>query len=320
MVDALEAGVVGVLNPAGEIVGTGFVVADGLVLTCAHVIEVHVEADVGTPSLSVRFHRSGEALPAVPVPDRWRPDGEDVALLQVEGEAPAGVVSLPLGPSAGREGGDFRVLGYPLLGDMVGVWASGRVEGVAPDGEGRERLQLSSANLAQGHSGAPVWDEAAGRVIGVVSEVYLASATGKHRDTAYAIPAETLWRLLPELEPPEPAERGESSPLTPELLSEVRGALGQCGPFDSDAVLRAVFIDARLRPWRDDVPEARSRSERIDAVIDLLHDKESAEGDNALVLLLRVLGERAHPGDACHGRLLDLAERAGSVGNPRPGG
>jgi len=307
MSETLERAVVAVLNGAGDVVGAGFLVDEGQALTCAHVVDEAAGAAGGAP-LRLRFHRSGETRLAL---EGWRAGGEDVALLQIAGGMPAGAVSLTLGPSAGRKGGAFRVLGYPRLGDMEAVWASGEVEGIAPDGEGRDRLQLSSMNLAQGHSGAPVWDEAAGRAIGMVSEVYLANATGRHRDTAYAIPAETLWRLLPELEPPEPAVKEDPPPLTPELLSEVRGVLGQCGPFGSDAALRAVFIDARLRPWRDDVPEARSRTDRIDAVVDLLHDKQSAEGDNALSLLLRVLGERAHPGDACHGRLLALAERMG---------
>jgi hypothetical protein len=41
------------------------------------------------------------------------------------------------------------------------------------------------------------------------------------------------------------------SGMPSELLSRLQATLLRCGPFDSDSALRAVFVDARITPWRD---------------------------------------------------------------------
>jgi hypothetical protein len=47
----------------------------------------------------------------------------------------------------------------------------------------------------------------------------------------------------------------------------------------------------------------------VDAIIAFLLDKHRSDTkENALVLLLRVLGERTDSGDACHNRLMELAD------------
>jgi hypothetical protein len=92
-----------------------------------------------------------------------------------------------------------------------------------------------------------------------------------------------------------------------DLYGRVQTALLRCGPFDSDRTLRPLFVDARLSAWRDLLPEASSRVERARAVIDALSERENPNGDNALVLLLRVLAENTPPGDACRGQLTLLA-------------
>lgn len=94
-----------------------------------------------------------------------------------------------------------------------------------------------------------------------------------------------------------------------QLLQELRETLLFCAAVDSDTSLRALFIDARLSRWRHLLPEADSPADRADALIVLLHDRESGEGENGLALFLQVAAERTNPQDACHQELLALAER-----------
>jgi hypothetical protein len=96
--------------------------------------------------------------------------------------------------------------------------------------------------------------------------------------------------------------------LSPSLAQRLRRTLLRCGPFESDAALRVVFVDARIADWRDDIPDnTPSRGRQVDAFIEALRDQRSAQGENALVLFLRVLADHTSPGDSCH---QDLAQRA----------
>lgn len=98
-----------------------------------------------------------------------------------------------------------------------------------------------------------------------------------------------------------------------ELYGRVQSALLHCGPFDSDRVLHSLFVDARLSAWYNLLPEASSRVERAQAVIDALCRRANPAGENALVLLLRVLAENTPAGDACQEELLALAQEVAGV-------
>jgi hypothetical protein len=92
------------------------------------------------------------------------------------------------------------------------------------------------------------------------------------------------------------------------LYNLLKQALLDCGPFESDAALRAVFVDDRLKPWRNSLPQASNPAARVEAVMAFLVDKRRADTkENALVLLLRVLSERVDTADECHLRLVGLA-------------
>ena len=96
--------------------------------------------------------------------------------------------------------------------------------------------------------------------------------------------------------------------LPPELEQRLRTTLLRCGPFASDRALRAVFVDARIATWRDDIPDnTPSRGKRVAFLIDALMEQSAASGDNALVLFLQVLADRTSPGDACRNQLTQLA-------------
>ena len=92
----LTRSVVRILSPGGATVGTGFVVhRDGLIATCAHVVQACGAGPGGTVRLA--FYATGEVWEATVERDGWRdPGAEDVAILRLQGPLPAGVEPLPL--------------------------------------------------------------------------------------------------------------------------------------------------------------------------------------------------------------------------------
>lgn len=98
-----------------------------------------------------------------------------------------------------------------------------------------------------------------------------------------------------------------SSGIPQALLVELREVLATCGPFDDERLLPYVFVDERIYPWAGGVPAAPSRAARIDALIEYLQDQYTSRQENALVLFLEVLRDRANARTACHHRLANLA-------------
>ncbi len=98
-----------------------------------------------------------------------------------------------------------------------------------------------------------------------------------------------------------------------EILNRLYRALLSCGPFTNDDMLRAVFADARLNAWYQQLPQAHNLDERVRLTVDILRDRYSAAQENALVLFLRVLGEQTTPNDACHQALAQLADELAPV-------
>lgn len=97
--------------------------------------------------------------------------------------------------------------------------------------------------------------------------------------------------------------------ISPALLTDLRATFLSCGPFRHPDQLRALFIDARLNPWRTQVPEADSEAGRLNAVIDALIERKNRHGENALVLFIQVLSESLNEEDNCHQQLKILATR-----------
>lgn len=98
------------------------------------------------------------------------------------------------------------------------------------------------------------------------------------------------------------------------LRQRLRETLWQCGPFDSNKELLNEFVDERLAPWRNQVPDNTSnRGQRVDALIHALHDKDNANDENALILFLHVLADRTPPTNACYQKLINLADKLNSL-------
>ncbi|MBN2002970.1 MAG: hypothetical protein JXA21_06405 [Anaerolineae bacterium] len=94
-----------------------------------------------------------------------------------------------------------------------------------------------------------------------------------------------------------------------DLINRLRSVLGCCDGLANDRVLRAIFIDARIKQWRNYVPEnTQNRAERVTRVITTFCRLGGGGNENALVLLLRVLAESAPSGDMNRDMLFKLAD------------
>jgi|SRR5579859_359053 len=129
------------------------------------------------------------------------------------------------------------------------------------------------------------------------------------RDLQKAHPTNAeLKKLSGQLSPPPTGEESTGG-LNDDLFAQVRAALIECGPFNSEGLLRAVFVTTpSLSAWKDQLPKADSPAARVDETMALLLDKRSATQKNALVLFMRALSSRTQPGDECHTRLAKLAD------------
>ena len=97
------------------------------------------------------------------------------------------------------------------------------------------------------------------------------------------------------------------------LLNRIKSTLLRCDEFESDERLKTVFIDKRMRNWRDKLSVTASRMERVEAVIALLFDKYSCRTKiNALYIFARMLGELYNFGDSLSHDILSLAQELNS--------
>lgn len=108
----------------------------------------------------------------------------------------------------------------------------------------------------------------------------------------------------------------ESAGISPDLYVRLQATLLNCGLFTNDSELKAIFVDQRINPWRNNLPRADTPIGRVRAVIDLLHNQYTAAQENALALFLYVLRDQIDTGNACHHTLTVLAnelERTTSI-------
>ncbi|MBN2002845.1 MAG: ATP-binding protein [Anaerolineae bacterium] len=97
------------------------------------------------------------------------------------------------------------------------------------------------------------------------------------------------------------------------LLSQIRSTLARSPYFADNAILQTLFIDPRIKPWRDTIPTTPTVAARVDALIDTLHERRTARGESALSLFLQVLAASISPADACHNELNRLAAEVAHV-------
>jgi putative serine protease PepD len=171
--------------------GSGFVLDnEGHILTNYHVIE-------GAQSIEVNFS-DDTVLPARVIGADPR---NDVAVLQVENAPPGLLVPVELGQSATLQVGQRAiVIGNPF-GQFGRTLTTGVVSALERSLQSQDGRQMSGiiqtdAAINRGNSGGPLLDSA-GRVIGINTAIF--SPSGTSSGVGFAIPVDTVRRLLPDL-------------------------------------------------------------------------------------------------------------------------
>lgn len=190
----LKVGIVQILGTERKITGAGFLVSNrGLIATCSHVVQSREDQKRGLPKpkqIAIVFEASGKQEIALVNEQWWRSwDSDDVAILSLEGELPDTAKPLPIGNSNIVDKHSFISYGYSTTGRIQGIWADGEIIGLVSD---KKILQLKSDDISVGFSGAPVWCEEKGFVIGMINWIKSQDKYGKQRTLAFGCTSEIL--------------------------------------------------------------------------------------------------------------------------------
>jgi hypothetical protein len=207
-------------------VGAGFLVSDGHVLTCAHVVATALrmsEEDMDDKPQGVvhlDFPFLGAAARTAHVTHWLPPSGPstnpsgDIAVLQLATTPPDSALPTRLTAEGVTLGRKFQAHGYPQ-GYDAGVWAYGELR----DRLGNGWLQVedtkgTGGRIEPGFSGGPVEDQASDRIIGMV----VASTRERTEKVGFVIPADVLADAYPAIEVYEPSYR-EEQPTTKAIIN-----------------------------------------------------------------------------------------------------
>jgi hypothetical protein len=218
----------------GEFSGTGFLVAPGEVLTCAHVVH-------GVSEITVQWHGVGfsasvvQALPALEAGDpaaRFYPL-PDVALLRLADPPPdhACVRLDPTEPVTGSQPDVLRLDAFTVGEHASGavVHSSATLEYEGPFQEGSWRLlKLKGGQVIGGYSGGPLFHHRTGGVCGLVD-----SSREEHSDLGgFGVPVSAFLDQLDGLRERNEAHHGEDRRWAHALEAERRQAAVRAGDWD----------------------------------------------------------------------------------------
>lgn len=210
MVEQLKASIVRIFSTSKTIVGVGFLVSEKHVLTCAHVVAQALNippedtTEMPTEEICLDFPLiASEKISARVI--FWQPvqpstsisveKVKDIAVLELQSDPPDRASFLRLVEAGNLWEHPFRVFGFPA-GHDDGVWASGVLrEKQAEDWVQIEDVKESGFRVEQGFSGAPVWDEQLGRVVGMV----VAAERRPDTKVAFIIPTAELIKALSQM-------------------------------------------------------------------------------------------------------------------------
>jgi S1-C subfamily serine protease len=170
--------------------GSGFILdAEGHILTNYHVIR-------GAQSVEVTFIDE-TTLPARVVGSDPR---NDIAVLQVDAP-PELLAPVELGSSVNLQVGQRAIaIGNPF-GQFSSTLTTGVISALERTLQGQDGRQITGiiqtdAAINRGNSGGPLLDSS-GRVIGITTAIF--SPTGASAGVGFAVPVDTIRRLLPDL-------------------------------------------------------------------------------------------------------------------------
>jgi WD40 repeat protein len=206
------------------VAGAGFLVGEGALVTCAHVVEAAGAGPGGRVLLAFPGLDGAPQVAGVVLEEAWRArDAGDVAVVRLD--APLAAPALALGAAAGCRGHRVRSFGFPRHSPPGGHHGYGTAGDLLPAAASAGGLlQLTDANdLTTGFSGAPVIDEVTGLVIGMINAIIAPDHDLRGTGIAYAIPTETLRQVWPALAVSEVCPYRGLEPFTAEHAAWFHG-------------------------------------------------------------------------------------------------
>lgn len=237
LAEALRAATV--MVSADDRIGTGFFVAPGQVLTCAHV----VTAPGSEPPEHVVGQWGDREFKLAVTPSGFLPE-HDLALLKVVGELDHPVACLAEQMEPGDE---LWAYGHPGGAYRQGDVIRSVYDGPSVNAEGVELLRVTEGRAIEGFSGGPVLNWRTGGVCGVLRR---ADAPPGGPPGARLIGAERIFEAVPDLKPPS-VPSPDRLPWF-RLLDERQLAAGRwCHPSPRlRGYLEAAQLTAREHPYR----------------------------------------------------------------------
>ena len=265
---------------SGVASGTGFVVdRDGTIVTNAHVV-------TGSSSVQVRFEDNGEGVDAEVL---GTDASSDLAVLRVDSSKTRNIRPLVLADSDSVRVGDLAVaIGYPLGLDRTAT--AGIVSGLgrdikAPNGFSIDKVIQTDAPINPGNSGGPLLD-AAGRVIGVNSQIATTGAGGGSVGIGFAVPSNTVRRIVPRLRSGSSIKRAylgiSTQPSTVGQGAQVAGVVPG-GPADraglqvGDTISRVGGAEIRAPEDISAGIENRKPGDTVEIVLERAGDERTVE-------------------------------------------
>jgi S1-C subfamily serine protease len=189
----------GVGGQSTEATGSGFVIdGDGHILTNAHVVNAATKVQV---TFSDKKTRDAKIV--------GKDESTDLALLKVDTDR-LSLVPLALGDSDQVQVGDPTIaIGNPFGYDRTlttGVISAKQRRITAPDGYAIENVIQTDAAINPGNSGGPLID-AAGRVIGINSQIATGSNGNGSVGIGFAVPVNTAKSIVASLKQDGRVER-----------------------------------------------------------------------------------------------------------------
>ena len=180
-----------------KIAGTGFLVAEGYLLTCAHVVEKALSGtnDPLKVELWVIFFGTTEPQRAEVILYEYEKDrlGRDAAVLRLVEGGPKSIAPAPLRPLRQDQDDNLqvKVFGYPGENNSGGGILNAVTRGEVSGGWVQiEDTKVTGLAVEEGFSGAPVWCETEAGILGMV----VARRNGPPQEkVGYMIPVQQLY-------------------------------------------------------------------------------------------------------------------------------
>ncbi|KPQ40646.1 MAG: Trypsin-like peptidase domain [Phormidium sp. OSCR] len=204
-----------IFHSNGVVVGAGFAIAPGYLITCAHVVAAALSLAADTQDapeqpVELEFPLAAEGERVTGQVVEWLSHEVDINSPSISRPADIAILKLdrtperitPVTVGEGAWGHPFRILGFPK-GLSPGGWASGVLRDQISNGWVLlEDIKAQGYSIQFGFSGAPVWDETINAVVGMAVQAQLPKKNQPDPKVAFMLPTSqlrTVWSRIPEI-------------------------------------------------------------------------------------------------------------------------